>query len=117
MGLTSAKIGSLFTKLLFKGDPLAAVAGGAAEHGPVTPAYAAAQGYKQFRGPGLTTVKETIKLAKEATSLYGTYAKDKETKKRIKKVEKDTKRKKQMEEEHRQKSRILRRPSRERGIL
>ena len=114
MGLTSAKIGSLFTKLLQKGDPHAAMAAG---KGPVTAEWAKTHGYKQFRTPDIAATKESVKLAGEVTSLYGVYAKDKITKKRIKEVEKETKKKKLLAEERRVKNRILRRPSRERGIL
>lgn len=114
MGLTSAKIGSLFTKLLQKGDPQAAMAAG---KGPVTAEWAKTHGYKQFRTPDIAITKESVKLAGEATSLYGIYAKDKATRKRVKQVEKETKKKKLLAEERRVKSRILRRPSRERGIL
>lgn len=100
--------------MLQKGDPQAAMAAG---KGPVTAEWAAAHGYKQFRTPSVPITKETVGLAKEGTSLYGTYAKAAETKKRVKKVERETKQKKLLAEEKRKKSRILRRPSRERGIL
>lgn len=114
MGLTSANIGDFFTKLLQKGDPHAAMAAG---KGPVTAEWAEAHGYKQFRTPNIAVTKESVKLAGEVTSLYGTYAKDKATKERIKAVKKKTKKKKLLAEERRVKSRILRRPSKERGIL
>jgi len=114
MGITSAQIGSFFTKLIQKGDPHAAMAAG---KGPVTTEWAREHGYKQFRAPGVPLTRESFKLAGEATSLYGIYARDKETKKRIKKVKKETKKKKTEAEIRRRKSRLLRRPSRERGIL
>lgn len=114
MGITSTQIGSFLTKLIQKGDPHAAMAAG---KGPVTAEWAAEHGYTQFRSPGVPLTKESIKLAGETTSLYKTYAQDKERKKRIKEVKKDTKKKKLMAEERRQKSRLLRRPSKERGIL
>jgi hypothetical protein len=114
MGLTSANISSFFTNLLQKGDPLAAMTAG---KGPVTAEWAKTHGYKQFRTPDIAVTKEVTKLAGEATSLYGTYAKDKAAKKRIKAVKKETKKKKLLAEERRVKSKILRRPSRERGIL
>lgn len=114
MGLTSANIGSLFTKLFQKGDPQAAMAAG---KGPVTAEWAKTHGYKQFRSPDIPLTTKSLGLAGEVTSLYGVYAKDRATKKHIKKVEKETKKKKLLAEERRVKSRLLRRPSRERGIL
>jgi hypothetical protein len=114
MGLSADKIGSFFTKLLQKGDPRAAMAAG---KGPVTPEWAAAHGYTQYRTPGMPTVKGAAEVAPSGVSLYGIYAKEKREKKRIKAVEKTAKRKKSEEEDRRKKSRLLRRPSRERGIL
>lgn len=114
MGLSVDRIGSLLTKLLQKGDPSAAMAAG---KGPVTPEWAAAHGYTQFRTPGASTLKGTAEVLPSGISLYGLYAKDKQRKERAKTAKKETKKKKIEEEERQKKSRLLRRPSRERGIL
>jgi len=114
MGLSADKLGSFFTKLIQKGDPQAAMAAG---KGPVTTEWAASHGYKQFRSPDIPLTRESLKLVGEAASIYGIYAKHKETKKRIKTVKKETRKKKTEAELRRRRSRLLRRPSRERGIL
>jgi hypothetical protein len=114
MGLSADKISSFFTKLLQKGDPRAAMAAG---KGPVTSEWAAAHGYTQFRTPGISTLKGAAEVLPSGVSLYGIYAKEKREKKRIATVKKTTKKKKVAEEEKRSKQRLLRRPSRERGIL
>lgn len=89
----------------------------AAGKGPVTAEWAKTHGYKQYRVPNVPLTKASVKLVGEGASLYGTYAKAAETKKRIKKVEKETEEKKISAEKRRRDSRIMRRPSRERGIL
>jgi hypothetical protein len=114
MGLSADKIGSFFTKLLQKGDPSAAMAGG---KGPVTPEWAAAHGYTQFRTPGMPTMKGVAEVTPSGVSLYGVYTKEKQEKKRVEAVKKGVKQKKTEAEERKRKSRLLRRPSRERGIL
>lgn len=114
MGLSADKIGSFFTKLLQRGDPSAAMAAG---KGPVTPEWAAAHGYTQYRTPSIPTIKEVSEITPSGISLYSIYAKERQEKKRIKTVKKTVKKKKIEEEERRKKSRLLRRPSRERGIL
>jgi aromatic ring hydroxylase len=114
MGLTADKIGGLFTKLLLKGDPGAAMAAG---KGPVTPEWAATHGYTQFRTPGMPTIKEVAEITPAGVSLYSLYAKEKQQKERTKDIRKTTRKKKIEEEEKQKRSRLLRRPSRERGIL
>lgn len=114
MGLTADKIGSLFTKLLLKGDPGAAMAAG---KGPVTPEWAAAHGYTQFRAPGASTVKGVAEITPAGVSLYSLYAKEKQQKERTRDIKKTTRKKKIEEEKRQKKNRLLRRPSRERGIL
>jgi hypothetical protein len=114
MGLSSSNIGSFLTKLLQKGDPQAALAAG---KGPVTAEWASTHGYRQLRTPGIALTTESIKIAGEAAGLYSLYDKHGEQKKREKKVKKDTEKKKIAAEEHKRMSRLLRRPSRERGIL
>jgi hypothetical protein len=114
MGLSADKIGSFFTKLLQKGDPSAAMAAG---KGPVTSEWAAAHGYAQYRTPSMPTMKGVSEATPAGISLYGIYAKGKQEKKRVEAVEKGAKQKKRLAEERRSKKRLLRRPSRERGIL
>lgn len=114
MGLPVDKIGSLFSKILQKGDPGAAMAAG---KGPVTAEWAITHGYKQYRTPGMPSAAGTLETAKVGTSLYSIYAKERIERKRIQQVERTTKRKKVVAEEERKKRRLLRRPSRERGIL
>lgn len=114
MGLSAEKIGSFFTKLLQKGDTAAAMAAG---KGPVTAEWAAAHGYTQYRRPGTAEIKGIAEVIPASVSLYGVYAKEKQTKERTKSAKKETKKKKIEEEDRRKKNRLLRRPSRERGIL
>lgn len=114
MGLNSAEIGSFFTKLLQKGDPATAMAAG---KGPVTADWAAAHGYKQFRTPGIPTVKGVAEVATPSISLYALHVQRKQEKERIKDVKKTAKERVVKAEERQKRSRVLRRPSRERGIL
>jgi hypothetical protein len=114
MGLSADKIGSFFTKLLQKGDPHTAMA---ASKGPVTAEWAAAHGYTQYRSFGATELKGVAEAIPTGVSLYSIYAQKRQAKKRIESVKKETKQKKIKAEERQRKSRLLRRPSRERGIL
>jgi hypothetical protein len=114
MGLNSAEIGSFFSKLLQKGDPAAAMAAG---KGPVTADWAATHGYKQFRTPDMPTIKGVAEVATPSISLYALYAQRKQEKERIENVKKTAKQKVVKAEERVKRSRILRRPSEERGIL
>lgn len=114
MGLSADKIGSFFTNLLQKGDPRAAMTAG---RGPVTPKWAAAHGYTQYRTPDMPTMKGISEVTPTGVSLYSVYAKEKQEKKRVATVKKKTKQKKTEIEERQRKGRLLRRPSRERGIL
>jgi len=114
MGITSAQIGGLFTRLFQKGDPVAAMAAG---KGPVTAEWAKAHGFKQYRTPGVPAARETLKVVSEGTTLYGVYAKRRAAKGRIKEAKKETKKKRAEAELRRKQERLLRRPSRERGIL
>lgn len=114
MGLSADKMGSFFTKLLQKGDPAKAMAAG---EGPVTANWAAAHGYKQFRTPGAAEIKGLSEIATPGISLYALHVQRKQEKERIKDVKKEAKQKTVKAEERQRRSRILRRPSRERGIL
>ena len=114
MGINSEQIGSFFTKLIQKGDPQAAMAAG---KGPVTAEWAAQHGYRKFRSPSIPSAKESLEMAGDVGSLYTIYAKHQEQKKRIRKVKDETKKKRREIEERRRTGRLLRRPTRERGIL
>ena len=61
--------------------------------------------------------RAAVEMVEAGASLYTQYAQHQESEKRAKKVKKETKRKISDAEERRKKSRLLRRPSRERGIL
>ena len=115
MGLSAEKVGNFFTKLLQKGDPVAAMAAG---RGPVTAEWAKKHGYtSQYMTSGALSLKDVAETTPAGISLYGVYAKEKQEKERVKAVKKGKKKKILEEEEKQKKSRLLRRPSRERGIL
>lgn len=89
----------------------------AAGKGPVTAEWAKTHGFTQYRAPGVPATREMLKVVSEGTTLYGVYAKRREVKERIKKTKKETKKKIAEADLRRRQSRLLRRPSRERGIL
>jgi len=115
MGISGSisQFGTFINSLIRKGDPEAAMAAG---KGPVTAEWAKTHGYTK---PivDLPEAKSVAELSRGGAEIYKLYVGQKMIRERKEKVKKETRRKIKEQRRRTKEGRLLRRPSRERGIL
>jgi len=115
MGTTGslAQLGLYLHSLTRKGDQAAAMAAG---KGPVTAEWAKEHGYTE-PVVDLPSAKSVTELSRGGAEIYKLYVGKRIIEERKEKVKKETRRKLEEQRRRAKERRLLRRPSRERGIL